>query len=231
MFLTYLVRELRRRMRQACFIALGLAVGIGLVITVTAASAGVKNAQSTVLHSLYGVGTDITVTTAPSRGSGGPFGFRVRGRPPTAGARPKAGQKFSRDVLVTGALGTMKSSSVTQVARTRDVTAAAGALSATDLSISGTIPTSSSGGGSAAALAGAAAGRPASIKTSTFGVLGVDVSRGPGRPAQLGQDRVGPDVHRRRGQLRRRAASTRTTPGSTSWRPDRTSRSARPRSR
>ena len=40
-FITYLRRELRRRMRQAIFIALGLALGIGLVVTVTAASAGV----------------------------------------------------------------------------------------------------------------------------------------------------------------------------------------------
>src|SRR5690349_11984887 len=128
-------------MRQAIFIALGLAVGIGLVITVTAASSGVKDAQGTVLHSLYGVGTDITVTKAPSRGSGGPFGFRVRGRPTGSGARPKTGQKFSRSILTAGSLGTIKSSSVTQVASTRDVAAAAGALSATDLTISGTIPT------------------------------------------------------------------------------------------
>jgi len=181
MFVTYLVRELRRRKRQACFIALGLAVGIGLVITVTAASAGVKNAQSTVLHSLYGVGTDITVTTAPSQGSGGPFGFRVRGRP-AAGARPKAGQKFSRDTLVTGALGTLKASSVTQIGRTRDVTAAAGALSATDLSISGTIPASSSnssgGGFGGGGGLGGGGGGPASIRTSTFGVLGVDLAAG-----------------------------------------------------
>ena len=184
MFLTYLVRELRRRRRQACFIALGLAVGIGLVITVTAASAGVKNAQSTVLHSLYGVGTDITVTTAPSRGSGGPFGFRVRGRTPTSGARPKPGQKFSRDVLVTGALGTMKSSAVTQVAQIQNVTAAAGALSATDLSISGTVPTSSGGGG----FGGGGGGGPASIKTSTFGVLGVDTSAG--RVGPLSSDKI-----------------------------------------
>ena len=79
MFFTYLRRELRRRIRQVIFISLGLAVGIGLVITVTAASAGVAQAQSTVLHSLYGVGTDITVTKAPAANSGGPFGFRVRG--------------------------------------------------------------------------------------------------------------------------------------------------------
>src|SRR6266705_2744096 len=78
MFVTYLVRELRRRIRQAIFIALGLAVGIGLVITVTAASAGVKNSQAAVLHSLYGVGTDITVTQPPASGSARAtsFGFR-----------------------------------------------------------------------------------------------------------------------------------------------------------
>jgi hypothetical protein len=38
MFITYLLRELRRRMRQAIFIAAGLALGVGLVIAVTAAS-------------------------------------------------------------------------------------------------------------------------------------------------------------------------------------------------
>jgi ABC-type antimicrobial peptide transport system permease subunit len=191
MFVTYLTRELRRRMRQACFIALGLAVGIGLVITVTAASAGVKDAQSTVLHSLYGVGTDITVTTAPSRGSGGPFGFRVRGRP-QGGTQPKAGQKFSRDVLVTGALGTLKSTSVTRIAQTHQVTAAAGALSATDLSVSGTIPASSSsgdsGGGFGGGFGGGGGGRPASIKTSTFAVLGVDVAAGHVGP--LSSDKI-----------------------------------------
>lgn len=190
MFVTYLVRELRRRMRQACFIALGLAVGIGLVITVTAASAGVKNAQSTVLHSLYGVGTDITVTTAPSQGSGGPFGFRVRGRP-TSGTRPKAGQQFSRDVLVTGALGTLKSSSVTTIAQTQNVTAAAGALSATNLSISGKVPTTSNNGAGGAPGSGGGFGGgrgPTSIKTSTFAVLGVDT--GAGRVGPLSSDKI-----------------------------------------
>ena len=78
MFLIYLRRELRRRMRQATFIALGLALGTGLVITVTAAAAGVRNAQSAVLHSLYGVGTDVTITQPPKQrtGTGISFGFR-----------------------------------------------------------------------------------------------------------------------------------------------------------
>ena len=80
-FLTYLRRELRSRMRQAVFIALGLALGIGLVVTVTAASAGVRQAQADVLRSLYGVGTDITVTgpaPKPIRpGSGPPKGAQT----------------------------------------------------------------------------------------------------------------------------------------------------------
>ena len=69
-FVTYLRRELRRRMRQAIFIALGLALGVGLVVTVSAASAGVKKAQSTVLSALYGVGTDVTVTGGTPRATG-----------------------------------------------------------------------------------------------------------------------------------------------------------------
>jgi putative ABC transport system permease protein len=70
-FGTYLLRELRRRMRQSVFIALGLALGVGLVVTVAAASAGVKNAEAGVLDGLYGVGTDVTVT-GPALGTSCP---------------------------------------------------------------------------------------------------------------------------------------------------------------
>jgi hypothetical protein len=57
-FVMYLRRELRRRIRQAIFIALGPALGAGLVVTVSAASAGVNRAEAGVLSGLYGVGTD-----------------------------------------------------------------------------------------------------------------------------------------------------------------------------
>jgi len=63
-FVTYLRRELGRRMGQAVVIALGLAVGVGLVVTVSAASAGTARAESGVLGVLYGAGTDVTVTGA-----------------------------------------------------------------------------------------------------------------------------------------------------------------------
>jgi putative ABC transport system permease protein len=165
MFITYLGRELRRRMRQAIFIALGLAIGIGLVITVTAASSGVKNAQAKVLHSLYGIGTDVTVTQKPAQGSGG-SSFRV-GDGRSSG---RSSTSFKRDTLVSTALGTLKQSSVTQISKLGHVSSAAGALTLTDTKISGTIPTSSGGSGAQGAT------ENGSIKTSSFSVDGVDIS-------------------------------------------------------
>jgi len=64
MFLTYLRRELNRRRKAALVIAMGLALGIGLVITVNSVSSGMGDAQDQVLKSLYGLGTDMTVTKA-----------------------------------------------------------------------------------------------------------------------------------------------------------------------
>jgi ABC-type lipoprotein release transport system permease subunit len=179
MFFTYLGRELRRRMRQAAFAALGLAVGIGLVITVTAASAGVRDAQRTVLHSLYGVGTDITVTKAPSASSGGPFGFRV-GQRPGSFTRPKAGTKFTRSTLLARGLGTLSASSVSSISALRGVAAAGGALGLTDLSVSGTIPSAQSGGfgGGFGGGSGGGSGGPSSFKVSSSTVNGTDLSAG-----------------------------------------------------
>jgi ABC-type lipoprotein release transport system permease subunit len=187
MFFVYLRRELRRRMRQVIFISLGLAIGIGLVITVTAASAGVAQAQGAVLHSLYGVGTDITVTKAPAATSGGPFGFRVRGRTGTGtGARPTRpapGTKFSRSVLLNRALGPISSTSVTSISGLHGVAAAGGALALTDLSISGTVPNvSASGGGGGfgggGTGGGGGGGFASSFSTNTFTVNGTQISAG-----------------------------------------------------
>jgi ABC-type lipoprotein release transport system permease subunit len=169
MFITYLRRELRRRMRQAIFIALGLALGIGLVITVTAASTGVSNTQGTVLHALYGVGTDVTVTQSPTAGSGGATRFGFGG-----GSRPQSGTTINRNVLVGGQLGTLKSTSVTTVSGLKDVSAAAGALVLNDLKLSGTISAGSSAGAGGAGGGGSGAG--GSLKTSSFSVTGVDLA-------------------------------------------------------
>src|SRR3984957_1118044 len=178
MFGIYLRRELRRRMRQAVFIALGLAIGIGLVITVTAASAGVSASQGTVLHALYGVGTDVTVTQQPTAGSGGPTRFGFGGG---SGSRPTAGTKINRSVLNSAGLGTLKSSSVTQIAGLKDVSAAASALSLTDLKLSGTFPAAGS------ATSGGGSGGKSSITTSTFSVTGVGPVEGSLGPLASGK--------------------------------------------
>lgn len=191
LFFTYLWRELRRRARQAIFIAVGLALGIGLVITVTAASAGVRNAQASVLHSLYGVGTDITVTTTPKAGSGGGqsfgFGFRTG-----TGTRPAAGTKIDTESLRSTGLGTITSRSVTTIAAIKNVAAAAGGLELTDTKITGTIPAINSGSGSGGFGGGGSGGSGgqsfrSSFTPTTFTVDGVDIANGELGPLSTGK--------------------------------------------
>jgi putative ABC transport system permease protein len=146
-FATYLRRELRRRMRQAIFVALGLAVGIGLVVTVSSASAGVKQAEGSVLSSLYGAGTDVTVTgPAPSFKAPSSTG----NQPPKNGTQisvtPSGAQICTNGKCENAAGQTIdnvapqyspiKSTDVTDVARLHDVSAAAGGLLLTDNRIS-----------------------------------------------------------------------------------------------
>ena len=194
MFFTYLRRELRRRMRQGVFIALGLALGVGLVITVTAASAGVKNAQGTVLHALYGVGTDVTVTKSPKAGSFTPGSFGFGFRTGTA-KRPAAGTKIDTSTLAAGAtLASISSSSVATVAGLHDVSAAAGGLTLNDRTLSGTVPAinTSGGGGFGGGFGGGGSGGGgqsfrANFTTNTFGVNGVDISTGELGPLRSGK--------------------------------------------
>lgn len=60
--LTYLTRELRRRLGRTILTALGLALGVGLVIGIIGVSQGLDEAQNDVLAPLQSVGTDILVT-------------------------------------------------------------------------------------------------------------------------------------------------------------------------
>ena len=196
MFFTYIGRELRRRMRQAIFIAIGLALGIGLVITVTAASAGVKNAQASVLHSLYGVGTDITVTKAPTAGStGNGFGFGFR-QSIGSTSRPKAGSKIDNNTLSAGGtLASLTSSNVTSIAKMDNVAAAAGGLTLNDRTISGTVPALNfNGGGGGFSRGGSSSsggGNPSSFganfNINSFTVNGVDIANGELGPLSTGK--------------------------------------------
>ncbi|MGH3167292.1 MAG: ABC transporter permease [Trebonia sp.] len=169
MFWTYLRRELRRRARQAVLIGLGLALGIGLVITVTAAATGVQNAQAAVLHSLYGVGTDVTITEPPQAGAGAgvSFGFRQQVKQARSG-QIAAGTKIDDNELQSTQYGPLSSGQLAQVKRQSHVTGTAGALSLTDITVTGTVPaiTAGQGGGTFSS----------SFSTSTFTVDGVGVT-------------------------------------------------------
>jgi ABC-type antimicrobial peptide transport system permease subunit len=179
MFFTYIYRELRRRHRQALLTALGLAVGVALVVAVTAYAGGVGNAQDQVLHSLYGVGTDITVSQTAKLGEGGPQQFGMQ--PPS---EAKRGKTFNRDAI-TASPGqqSLAAAKVETIAGLDGVSAAVGSLSLTSIHVQGKFaqrPGGASGGGSAAQpAAGAtpqAAPSQAPIKVSSFSISGVDVS-------------------------------------------------------
>lgn len=118
-FFSYLLAELRSRKRQAIVMATGLAIGIGLVITVSALSAGVSSAQGKVLSSLYGVGTDISVTTPYVPG-------------PFKNVTPEQATQ-QLDTLSDTTLGTLKTSSVRTISGLQHVAAAAGALILTEI--------------------------------------------------------------------------------------------------
>lgn len=160
-FLTYLRRELQRRIRQATIIAIGLAVGIGLVIVVTATANGVKNAQAAVLHALYGIGTDVTVTKAPGKPP-----TSVQGNGPGALSPGKNAQVV--DQMIGGNLGLIDESFVARIARLHGVAAATGGLSGlTDTRI--TVPS--------AAQLGPGGRPPASaLNPVTFSVYGIDTA-------------------------------------------------------
>src|SRR5580658_8141404 len=195
MFFTYLRRELRGRTRQAVFIALGFALGIGLVITVTAAATGVKNAQGTVLKALYGVGTDVTVTKTPTAGSFTPGSFGFGFRTGTT-KRPAAGTKINTSTLSgTATLASISGSSVSTVADLHDVAAAAGGLTLSDRTLSGTVPAINVNGGGGGGFGGGGGGGGgstgqsfrANFTTNSFTVNGVDLSAGELGPLSSGK--------------------------------------------
>lgn len=145
MFGTYLRRELLNRRKQTIIIAIGMALAIALVIIVNAVSAGVKDAQASVLQSVYGVGTDITVTqpataqnaTAQQGQGGGPrFDFGAN-----AGTDTGSGRQVDTSRLEpTRGVTVMDASTLTTAKKVDNVQAAAGVLSLTNTSFSGTLP-------------------------------------------------------------------------------------------
>ncbi|MFD7918123.1 ABC transporter permease [Streptomyces sp. NPDC059740] len=135
MFFTYLRRELRRRRKASLVVAVGLGLGIALVIVVASVSTGMQKAQGSVLQSLYGLGTDMTVTkaaTAPDSGSGNDrrrFNFKARDEGDDS-------RQSSDRVMVQG-FQTLSEATVAKVADQKGVAQAVGGLRLQVLKIDG----------------------------------------------------------------------------------------------
>ncbi|MFH8285776.1 ABC transporter permease [Streptomyces antibioticus] len=190
MFFTYLRRELRRRRKAALVVASGLALGIALVIVVSSVSSGMGKAQDKVLQSLYGLGTDMTVTKAAS---------------PTASAsdRPRfqfdardgdSDEEQSTDRVMVQGFQTLSTSTVTKVGKQDGVSDAVGGLSLQVLKVSGQFTrgefqqdgNGGNGGGGQGGPGGAGGnGQPqgevrgggADFDVNSYSVFGTDVTR------------------------------------------------------
>lgn len=179
MFFTYLRRELGNRRKQTVVIAIGMALAIALVIIVNGVAAGVRNAQSSVLESVYGVGTDVTVTQAaePGADGGGPgqqFAFGS-GDGSTEGGSTEVSQSTLSAARGTA---TFDASTLATVEGVDGVAAATATLSLQASSFSGTLPDFSQGSSGGAG-------------TGTDTGTGTDAGTAPQAPPTGGADGAG----------------------------------------
>ncbi|MDX3855645.1 ABC transporter permease [Streptomyces sp. AK02-01A] len=182
MFFIYLRRELRRRRKAALVVASGLALGIALVIVVSSVSAGMSQAQDKVLQSLYGLGTDMTVTKAAAPPGDGDTARRPRFEFDAKGD-DDAAQSTDR-VLVQG-FQTLASSAVTEVGGQKGVAEAVGGLSLNVLKVDGQFkrgeftPREGGGkggpGGGTGGAGGEVTGGGAAFDVNSYSVYGTDV--------------------------------------------------------
>ncbi|MER5937548.1 ABC transporter permease [Streptomyces sp. NPDC001928] len=133
MFFTYLRRELRRRRKAALVVASGLALGIALVIVVTSVSSGMSKAQDKVLQSLYGLGTDMTVTKAAEPAAS----TSERPRFQFDAQEDGSDEEQSTDRVMVQGFQTLSASTVTKVGSQSGVSDVVGGLSLQVVKVSG----------------------------------------------------------------------------------------------
>lgn len=193
MFFTYLRRELRRRRKAALVVASGLALGIALVIVVNSVSAGMTAAQGKVLQSLYGLGTDMTVTkaqTPPAEGDTAArprFQFDAKGESDT-----DAEAEQSSDLVMPQGFQTLDAATVTKVSGQTGVAQAVGGLSLQVMKVNGQFrrgefkraegggaaaKPGATGGGGGGGSTGTVEGGGADFDVNSFSVYGADVTR------------------------------------------------------
>jgi ABC-type antimicrobial peptide transport system permease subunit len=189
-YVTYMLAELRRRSGRTVLTALGLAIGVGLVVTVNALSTGLDRAQAAVLEPLTGLGTDMSVSRpidfSPPDAQGGfpqlSEEEREQLQQENGGARlgltdlGEPGEKFTRDTFASTAQLSFAASCVTEIRKLDGVGAAAGGLTLNSIHVEGTVPeqTEEPGTFQRGQGPGFGAGPPENIDLSSLTVSGVD---------------------------------------------------------
>jgi len=181
MFARYLRRELSGRRKQTAIIAIAMALAIGLVIIVNSLSAGVKNAQASALESVYGVGTDVTVTAAPTPPAEGERGPRFDFDAEDGSDTGDGTTAVSQSRLTTGrGSATFDAAAVDTVTAQDGVKAASGVLSLTNMTFDGELPQAGGTTGSGTTGSDATQGQAGppqgggSFDVNSFTVMGVD---------------------------------------------------------
>ena len=193
-FFTYLRRELVNRKRQTFIVSFGLALAIVVVLVVSSLSNGAKEAQSQVLGSLYGIGTDITVTQTaappqPGQG-GGRQQFDVQGGQSGSATEGQQRQISRTNLRIARGSGTLDATAVASITAVPDAASVATALRLDNTSFSGELPQVNQGQGAGASGSRAqgqtAPTAPPTLGDSTFSVdsfsvmgIGADEATGP----------------------------------------------------
>jgi putative ABC transport system permease protein len=152
-FLSYVRNELLRRRTRTILTAIGLGLGVALVVSISAISNGLSHAQKTALNPLSGIGTDLTVTRAAQTDSnsfGGPFGGGGAGNRDLLAANSsvitdlsklgKPGQHFVHDFFLPGTQLTFPASQVKQIEKMTGVAAVSEGLVLIAEHQEGTVP-------------------------------------------------------------------------------------------
>jgi ABC-type lipoprotein release transport system permease subunit len=150
-YVRFLGAELRRRPARTALTALGLALGVGLVVIVGALSAGLDEAQEKALAPLTGVGTDMRVTRPLTKGSADFMSLSDQERRRLLDENPQGGfhfdpgelgdpgEPFADDQLLSSQLS-FPVSAVRRVSTLERADGAVAALSLQAVRIEGTVP-------------------------------------------------------------------------------------------
>jgi ABC-type antimicrobial peptide transport system permease subunit len=188
-YISYMFSELRRRKGRTLLTALGLAVGVGLVVTVNALSSGLDRAQASVLAPLTGVGTDMSVSrpiavSSGNSGSQGGFGRLSQNERDQLQKENGAsrlglqnlgapGTHFTRDSFLATSQLSFPASEVTTISQKANVKSAAGGLTLSSVHVSGTVPQGGFGQPGGGQQGGGQQG-PRSLDFTSISVDGVD---------------------------------------------------------